>query len=72
MGLLSRRGLLGSAAGAWALLASSGALARAGRGAGRPPATRVAPVTDRYWGVDVVDRYRWMETKPDTPDSPPG
>ncbi len=27
---------------------------------------RVEPVTDRYWGVDVVDRYRWMETLPKT------
>ena len=31
-----------------------------------PPAARVDPVTDRYWGVDVVDRYRWMETLPKT------
>ncbi|NBU29536.1 MAG: hypothetical protein EBS42_15390, partial [Caulobacteraceae bacterium] len=49
------------------MAAGGGALARARKGAAPPP-TRVAPVTDRYWGVDLVDRYRWMETKPDTPE----
>ncbi|MFZ6815367.1 prolyl oligopeptidase family serine peptidase [Undibacterium sp. Rencai35W] len=31
-----------------------------------PPKTRVDPVTDRYWGVDVTDPYRWMEVQPKT------
>ncbi|MFZ6674820.1 hypothetical protein [Undibacterium sp. Xuan67W] len=31
-----------------------------------PPKTRVDLVTDRYWGVDVTDPYRWMEAQPKT------
>jgi prolyl oligopeptidase len=27
----------------------------------RPPATRIAPVTDSIHGVNVVDNYRWLE-----------
>jgi len=66
MGLMSRRRLLGSAAAAWGLAAASGSRARAARAPAGPPPTRVAPVTDRYWGVEVTDPYRWMEDKPDT------
>ena len=31
-----------------------------------PLKARLEPVTDRYWGVDVVDPYRWMEALPKT------
>ncbi len=29
----------------------------------KPPVARVAPVSDMYFGQQVVDRYRWMETR---------
>ncbi len=54
--------LLGGAASA---LAASEAFAR-GHAAFKPPVARVAPVTDIYWGEEVMDRYRWMEAKPAT------
>lgn len=62
MAKISRRALLASTAASFAVAARSGARAAPAT----PPAARVAPVTDRYWGVDVVDRYRWMETMPRT------
>jgi prolyl oligopeptidase len=31
-----------------------------------PPKARVDNVTDRYWGVDITDPYRWMEAQPKT------
>jgi prolyl oligopeptidase len=27
----------------------------------KPPATRAQPVTDNYFGQQVVDPYRWLE-----------
>ncbi|ESQ87012.1 prolyl oligopeptidase family serine peptidase [Asticcacaulis benevestitus] len=33
----------------------------------KPPVARTAPVSDFYYGQQVVDRYRWMETR-DTPE----
>lgn len=33
----------------------------------KPPVARIAPVSDDYFGQQVVDRYRWMETR-DTPE----
>ncbi len=29
-----------------------------------PPAARVAPVTDDYFGTGITDPYRWMESEP--------
>ena len=26
-----------------------------------PPATKKTPVTDTYFGVQVIDNYRWLE-----------
>ncbi|MGV7210299.1 prolyl oligopeptidase family serine peptidase [Oxalobacteraceae bacterium A2-2] len=43
-----------------AVLALSAAAAFAG-----PPVARVEPVTDTYFGEQVVDRYRWMENSKD-------
>jgi len=34
----------------------------------KPPATRQEPVTDDYFGVKLVDRYRWLENG-DSPES---
>ncbi|MBC3809655.1 prolyl oligopeptidase family serine peptidase [Undibacterium seohonense] len=31
-----------------------------------PPKARIATVVDKYWGVEVSDDYRWMETQPKT------
>lgn len=31
----------------------------------KPPAARADPVTDTYFGVAVVDPYRWMEARPE-------
>ena len=56
--------LLGGAASAFA---ATSVLAK-GHAALKLPVARVAPVTDIYWGEEVVDRYRWMETKPSTPE----
>ncbi len=61
----SRRGFIASAAAVGAV-AVQGVARAAAKVLGMPPVARVAPVTDRYWGVDVVDPYRWMETKPET------
>ncbi len=33
----------------------------------RPPAARIQPVIDEYWGTKVTDDYRWMEN-PKDPD----
>jgi len=44
--------------GAVLTLAAAGALAA-------PPVARVEPVTDTYFGEQVVDRYRWMENDKD-------
>jgi len=34
----------------------------------KPPITKQQPVTDDYFGVKVVDRYRWLENS-DTPET---
>ena len=34
----------------------------------KPPATKQQPVTDDYFGVKVVDRYRWLENS-DSPET---
>ena len=60
---LTRRNWLAAAIAGYA--SPSWALAAAGtRAAAAPPATPQEAVTDRYFGVDVVDRYRWMEVQP--------
>lgn len=35
-----------------------------------PPATRVAPVTETLHGVEIVDRYRWLEGDNTDPNNP--
>ncbi len=40
------------------------------RTAARPPATRVAPVTDSIHGVAVTDNYRWLEGDDADPQNP--
>lgn len=62
--MTSRRLFMFGAAGS-ALLGASGAMAKGHKVWGQPVA-RVAPVADYYWGQNVVDRYRWMETRPET------
>ena len=36
----------------------------------RAPATRVAPVTDTMHGVQITDRYRWLEGDNSDPNEP--
>ncbi len=49
------------------------ACSREGRIAGtsaRPPVTRVVPVSDTLHGVQIVDRYRWLEGDNSDPHDP--
>ena len=50
--------LAGSAAPLWAVTPASK------RPADGPPVAPVEPVTDSYFGTEVVDPYRWMEARP--------
>ena len=43
-----------------ALAACSGE-SRVTKTSARPPATRIAPVTDSIHGLNIIDNYRWLE-----------
>jgi len=58
MSQLDRRSLLGTTATVICWSAMGRVLAQE-----RPPAARVAPVTESLFGTEVTDRYRWMEAK---------
>jgi prolyl oligopeptidase len=52
-----------------AFIACAGLLGVVGRGGssepGAPPVAPTRPVTDRYWGVEVVDDYQYLENTDD-------